>query len=91
MKIIFMIKNKYQTVLVSSLVLILLIVIADVFYALKRMTLIEGNLDAVVNEHIYHAAMVEKMIFHARERSLLLHQLAVTDDPFEQEKIKDAF
>ncbi|MCW8909332.1 MAG: diguanylate cyclase [Gammaproteobacteria bacterium] len=55
------------------------------------MTLIEGNLDAVVNEHIYHAAMVEKMIFHARERSLLLHQLAVTDDPFEQEKIKDAF
>ena len=85
-----MIKNKHQKVLVSSLVLILLIVIADVFYALKRMTLIEGNLDAVVNEHMHHAAMVEKMIFHARERSLLLHQLAVTEDPFEQDKLKEA-
>ena len=84
-------KNKNKAVLIISLIVIFLIVIADVLFALKRMNLIEDNLEEVVNEHVHHAIMIEKMIYHARERSLLLFQLAVTDDPFEKDTIKEMF
>ena len=86
-----MIKNKNKVVLIVSLIVIFIIVIADVLFALKRMNLIEDNLEEVVNEHVHHAIMIEKMIYHARERSLLLFQLAVTDDPFEKDTIKEMF
>ena len=86
-----MVKEKNRTFLVVSLSVILIIIIANVFYAINKMSLIGDRLDEVVNGHMFHAISVDKLIYHARERSLLLYQHIATDDEFEKERFKEIF
>lgn len=84
-----MIKKKYQLTL--SLVTMVLIIVGNVLFALDRMNQVDSNLDKIINEHVYHANLVEKMIYHARERTLLLFQISGSNDLFEIESLKELF
>ncbi|MDH5471501.1 MAG: diguanylate cyclase [Gammaproteobacteria bacterium] len=86
-----MIKKKYKAVLVSGLMVILSIIVVDVFISLKRINLVDLHLESVVNEHMYHAISAENMIYHARERSLLMLQIIMTEDALGQEGLKRDF
>lgn len=67
-------------VLVGLLSLLLLVAV----WQLHR---IQNNLEQITNEHMYRMSLAWEIRHAARERILLLHQLVLTEDPFERDTL----
>ncbi|QKT04001.1 EAL domain-containing protein [Ectothiorhodospiraceae bacterium 2226] len=65
--------------------LVLALTVALGSIGLSRMQAIYERMDVVVNEHNVKIALVTGMQNAARERSIILHHLAITADPFDRE------
>ncbi|GAB6042406.1 diguanylate cyclase domain-containing protein [Endothiovibrio diazotrophicus] len=73
--------------LAVGFVTVIALLVAMVAFGLSRMAQITASLEKVVNEYNVQGSLALEMRRNSRERSLLLHSMAITDDPFERDDL----
>ncbi|MDH5484092.1 MAG: diguanylate cyclase [Gammaproteobacteria bacterium] len=80
------IRNKCSLAIVAGFSTILSLIIVVMIVALDLIGSIDDKLKQVVHEHIQQVVLANKMIYLGRERSMLLHEMVSTDDPFKRDE-----
>ncbi|MDH5764425.1 MAG: sensor domain-containing diguanylate cyclase [Gammaproteobacteria bacterium] len=81
------IRKKKHFFIIFCLLLISLIIIVAITISMQRMLVIESELIDDVNEQMQHATLSNNMIFHAKEKALILYQIATTQDILKQDDL----
>lgn len=87
-------RNKCTLVIVAGFTVIFSLIFAVLMIAHSVFSSIDEKFKQVVNEHSQHVVLANKMIYLARERTMLLHKMVTTDDLFERDaqfiKVREA-
>ena len=76
-----------RPILAVGFITVIALLIAMVALGLSRMAQITANLERVVKEYNVHGSLALEMRRNSRERSMLLHAMTITDDPFERDEL----
>ena len=75
-----------RPVLAVGFLTVIALLIAMVALGLSQMAQITASLERVVKEYNVHGSLALEMRRNSRERSMLLHAMTITDDPFERDE-----
>ena len=75
-----------RPVLAVGFLTLIALLIAMVALGLSQMAQITASLERVVKEYNVHGSLALEMRRNSRERSMLLHAMTITDDPFERDE-----
>lgn len=84
------ISSRPKLVLVLGFISIVSLLIAVVSIGLKRLDTIGSKLGLVVNQHSVQASHIQNMVSSALERTILLSNIAVSNDTFLREELVDS-
>lgn len=77
--------SKQSVYLGFSLVIILLL--ASIFFAVQQSTNMEKNMQTMVNNHNAKNILLAEMIYHASRRTLILQSISLSSDHFKRDEL----